>query len=218
MQGYLQEVGKHSKIYAGKRSGEKTAEDNEAFIPISKEGEGIKQAIRQPIQNRRPVGYNRDFLDSYRPNNTFYLTPAIRHKLHEMGRSPEEQHPAGTYARQIFDRLLIDLSWNSSRLEGNTYSLLETELLLGQGEGAKGKNALETQMILNHKAAIKFLVEQAEEVGFNTYTILNLRAMLSDNLLADPQACGRLRAISLGIGGSVYDPLEISQLIEECFR
>ena len=190
----------------------------EVYLPISPAGDAIRQAVREPIQNRRPVGYNRAFLDSYHPNDTFYLSSEIRQRLYEMGRSPEEQHPAGTYARQIFNRLLIDLSWNSSRLEGNTYSLLETELLLELGEIAEGKDALEAQMILNHKAAIELLVEQAAEVGFNNYTILNLHALLSDNLLADPQACGRLRAIPVGIGGTVYHPLEVPQLIDECFR
>ncbi len=126
--------------------------------------------------------------------------------------------PAGTYARQIFSRLLIDLSWNSSRLEGNTYSLLETERLLELGEAAEGKDAREAQMILNHKAAIELLVEQASEVGFNRYSILNLHALLSDNLLADPQACGRLRAIPVGIAKTVYHPLEVPQLIDECFQ
>jgi Fic family protein len=57
--------------------------------------------------------------------------------------------------------LLIDLSWNSSRLEGNTYLLLETERLLELGEAAEGKEAQEAQMILNHKAAIELLVDQA---------------------------------------------------------
>ena len=190
----------------------------EVYVPLSPEGEVIKQAVREPIQNRHPVGYNRAFLDSYHPNETFYLSSKIRQRLYEMGRSPENQHPAGTYARQIFNRLLIDLSWNSCRLEGNTYSLLETELLLGLGEAAEGKDALEAQMILNHKAAIELLVEQSAEVGFNNYTILNLHALLSDNLLADPQACGRLRAIPVGIAGTVYHPLEVPQLIDECFR
>ena len=198
--------------------GLKAAVHGEVYVPISPEGERIKQAVREPIQNRSPVGYNRAFLDSYHPNETFYLSTKIRKQLYEMGRSPQKQHPAGTYARQIFNRLLIDLSWNSSRLEGNTYSLLETELLLELGESAEGKDALEAQMILNHKAAIELLVEQAAEVGFNSYTILNLHALLSDNLLADPQACGRLRAIPVGIGGTVFHPLEVPQLIEECFR
>ena len=186
------------------------------YIPLSLQGEEIRKVVRKPIQSRGPVGYNRAFLDSYQPNSTFYLSTEIRQRLYELGRSPEEQHMAGTHARQIFNRLLIDLSWNSSRLEGNTYSLLETELLLEHGEAAEGKNAMETQMILNHKAAIELLVDQAAEVGFNRHTILNLHALLSDNLLADPQACGRLRNISVGIGGLVYHPLEIPQLIEEC--
>jgi len=190
----------------------------EIYIPISPEAEAIKQAVREPIQIRSPVGYNRTFLDEYRPNETFYLSAETRQRLLEMGRSPEGQRPAGTYARQIFSRLLIDLSWNSSRLEGNTYSLLETERLLELGEAAEGTDALEAQMILNHKAAIELLVEQATEVGFNRYTILNLHALLSDNLLADPQACGRLRAIVVEIGGTVYHPLEVPQLIDECFR
>ncbi len=193
-------------------------ERREVYIPLSSEGEEIKKAIRKPIQGRQPVGYNRNFLDSYRPNSTFYLTLETRQSLYEIGRSPEEQRIAGTYARQIFNRLLVDLSWNSSRLEGNTYSLLETERLLELGEAAEGKKAMETQMLLNHKDAIELLVEQADEVGFNRYTILNLHALLSNNLLADPQACGRLRAVPVMIGGSVYHPLEIPQIINECFE
>ncbi len=190
----------------------------EVYIPVSPKGEAIKQAVREPIQNRNPVGYNRDFLDEYRPNDTFYLPAEIRQRLLEMGRSPDGQRPAGTYVRQIFGRLLIDLSWNSSRLEGNTYSLLETDRLLELGEAAEGKDALEAQMILNHKAAIELLVEQATEVGFNRYTILNLHALLSDNLLADPQACGRLRTTAVAISGTVYYPSGIPQLIDECFQ
>jgi hypothetical protein len=62
------------------------------------------------------------------------------------------------------------------------------------------------------------LVDQAAEIGFNRYTILNLHALLSDNLLADPRACGRLRAISVAIAGTNYHPLEVPQLIEECFQ
>ena len=190
----------------------------EVYVQVSPEGEAIKQAVREPIQNRSPVGYNRAFLDDYRPNETFYLPFETRQRLLDMGRSPDGQRPAGTYARKIYSRLLIDLSWNSSRLEGNTYSLLETERLLELGEAAEGKDALEAQMILNHKSAIELLVEQAEEVGFKRYTILNLHALLSDNLLSDSQACGRLRTIAVGVGGTVYHPLEVPQLINECFQ
>lgn len=196
----------------------KVEADVEHYIPISPEGKMVKEAIRLPIQDRHPVGYNRAFLDAYRPNESFYLPEETRHHLMKIGRSSEDEFPAGTYVQQIFNRLLIDLSWNSSRLEGNTYSLLETERLLELGESAEGKDAREAQMILNHKAAIELLVEQAADIGFNRYTILNLHALLSENLLADPQACGRLRIRAVGIGGTVFHPLEVPQLIDECFQ
>ena len=165
----------------------------ETYVPISEESRSIRDAIRQPIQQRQPVGYNRSFLGAYRPNETFYLPPDIRARLLELGKSTNGDLPAGTYARRILDRLLIDLSWNSSRLEGNTYSLLETERLLELGEAAAGKDARDAQMILNHKSAIEMLVEYSEDTGFNRFTILNLHALLSQNLLPDASACGRLR-------------------------
>ena len=115
------------------------------------------------------------------------------------------------------NRLLIDLSWNSSRLEGNTYSRLETERLLDIGEYAEGKDAEDAQMILNHKGAIELLSDPSADIRFNRYTICNLHALLSDNLLSDPQACGRLRSRGVGITGTVYHPLEVPQMIEEHF-
>jgi len=73
-------------------------------------------------------------------------------------------------------------------------------------------------MILNHKAAIEFLVECGEEPSFSRQNILNLHALLSDNLLPDPAASGRLRRRPVRIGGSVYHPLEGPQLIEDRFQ
>lgn len=190
----------------------------ESYVPTTREGDEVRALVRQPLQARQPVGYNRDFLDAYRPNETWYLTGAHRLRLLELGQSSNSERPAGTYAREIANRLLIDLSWNSSRLEGNTYSLLETERLLELGESAEGKDAREAQMILNHKTAIDLLIEGAAEIGFNRYTILNLHGLLSDNLLADPQAIGSLRRRAVAIDGTVYHPLEVPQLIEECFQ
>lgn len=190
----------------------------EVYIPVSEEGQSIKKAIRKPIEERTPVGFNRGFLDSYRPNETYYLPLDLRDRLMSLGKSVGTPQPAGTFARQMLNRLLIDLSWNSSRLEGNTYSLLETERLIQLGASAEGKDAREAQMILNHKRAIELLVDQAGEIGFNPYTIRSLHALLSDNLLADPEACGKLRRRPVGIGGTVYHPLEVPQLIEECFQ
>jgi Fic family protein len=191
---------------------------DEAAIPLSREGVEIRAHLRRPLSARRPVGYNRGFLDVYRPGESFYLPKDARKGLAETGARPlKAEQPAGTYAREILSRLLIDLSWNSSRLEGNTYSLLDTKRLIEFGEEAEGRDRLEAQMILNHKDAIEFLVSNAADIGFNRYTILNLHGILANNLLADERAPGRLRHIGVGIDGSVYHPPETPQLIEECF-
>jgi hypothetical protein len=186
-------------------------------MPLSKASTEIRNYLSQPAEVRKPVGYNRDFLESYRPNVTAYLSAAERARLKDAGSSNMAPQPAGTYAKQILSRLLIDLSWNSSRLEGNTYSLLDTRRLIEFGEEAEGHEQLEAQMILNHKEAIGFLVSVADDIGFNRYTILNLHAILANNLLDDPSAAGRLRHIGVGIEKSVYHPLEVPQLVSECF-
>src|SRR6266850_1340886 len=187
-------------------------------LPLSRAAIEIQKYLQQPISARKPVGYNREFLESYRPNETTYLSPAERARLRDTGNPNIAPQPAGTYAKQILSRLLIDLSWNSSRLEGNTYSLLDTRRLIEFGEQPEGREQLEAQMILNHKDAIAFLVSAADEIGFNRYTILNLHAILANNLLADASAAGRLRRIAVGIEKSTFHPLEVPQIIEECFK
>lgn len=190
---------------------------NAHAISLSSEAKDIQRQVIRPIQARTPVGYNIQFLDEYRPNVTYYLSESIRQRLLGMGKTDGEQ-PAGTYARKIFGRLLIDLSWNSSRLEGNTYSLLETERLLELSQIAEGKDLREARMILNHKDAIEFLIDTASDIGVNRLIILNLHALLSNDLMVDLEACGRLRSIAVGIGKSVYQPLAMPQKIQELFQ
>jgi hypothetical protein len=190
----------------------------EVYVPLSPAGREVLDYVRQPIQQRMPVGYDREFLGAYRPNESFYLATEIREHLHNIGRSPDGERPAGTYARDILGRLLIDLSWASSRLEGNTYTRLDTQNLIELGQAAAGKDRREAQMILNHKAAIELLVEQAEDIGFNTFTFYNLHALLAENLLADPGESGRLRGRIVEVSGTVFHPLGIPQQIETYFR
>jgi len=186
-------------------------------IPLSRTGKEILNIVTLPIQRRQPIAYNRDFLDSYEPNKSSYLTIEEKQSLAKIGFTGHNNAAGGTYAKEILQRLLIDLAWNSSRLEGNTYSLLDTQYLLDQGVHAQNKSEPEAQMILNHKDAIEFIVQNTNEIGFNRYTILNLHALLSNNLLNNPAASGRLRIHGVGIGGSVYTPLSMHQMIEEIF-
>lgn len=189
----------------------------EVYVPISPESQEIKAYVRQARQLRPPVGYRQEFLERYHPNRTAYLSRALRDQLHAVGRSLADQAPAGTFARDILNRLLIDLSWASSQLEGNTYSRLDTERLIQYGQAAEGKDALETQMILNHKEAIEYLVRDPEPANLTADTVIALHALLSDGLMADPSACGRIRARAVEIGGSVYSPVALPQRLEELF-
>ena len=72
-------------------------------------------------------------------------------------------------------------------------------------------------MILNHKKAIEMLVEGAQEIAFNRYTLCNLHAALSENLLADPQDEGRVRHREVGITGTSFIPFSIPQRLNELF-
>jgi hypothetical protein len=192
--------------------------DKGPYVPMSPEGTRIQKEIQKPLMYRRPVGYEREFLLSYMPGKTWYLPEGIRAQLHDIGRTPAGAGPAGTYARDILGRLLVDLSWASSKLEGNTYSRLDTQQLIEFGRAAEGKDVQETQMILNHKAAIEMLVADADQVDFDLFTFQNLHAVLSQNLMPDEDACGRLRRRPVDISGTVFYPLAMPQQLEDFFR
>ena len=183
--------------------------DFPAHIPLSADSRDILAYINQPVLARKPIGYQRDFLDSYQPNRSGYLPEPLRRQLHKMGSTGASTRPAGTYGRAILNRLLIDLSWASSHLEGNTYSRLDTRALIEQGTVAAGKAQTETQMILNHKAAIELLIDNISTAGFNRYTVMNLHSALSENLLPNPADEGRLRQHLVEISQSTYRPLDV---------
>ena len=188
-------------------------------IPLATASKEILAYVDQPTAARKPVGYQQELLLDYRPNETWYLPAPLRDRLRRMGELPPEQKrlAAGTYGRALVSRLLIDLSWASSRLEGNTYSWLDTRRLIEESREATGSAAIETQMILNHKAAIELLVDNVDAIRFNRFTLLNLHSLLAENLLPNPNDEGRLREHLVEIGASVYRPLAVPAQIEHLF-
>lgn len=180
------------------------------FSPTSQK---ILEQVNRPYALRNPVAYNTSWVKNYRPNIDFYMEQTLLAKLYESGKREKNHEPAGTYARRIYDRLLIDLSYNSSRLEGNTYSLLETTQLLSQGIDAPGKLDEEKTMILNHKEAIRYLVNNTQEIQIEKSTILTLHYLLSDGLVA-PQYAGKVRNYGVRISGSSYIPFENPEQLE----
>ena len=189
----------------------------EPEIPLSPTSLEVLHEIRQAPARRAPVGYKRVFLEDYVPGRTTYLSDATRRRLASLGSTTAtSERPAGTVAQDVLEHLLIDLSWASSHLEGNTYSRLDTANLIEFGQQPEGKDATEAQMILNHKRAIEMLVKDAERVDFDRWTLLTLHAILGENLMA-PSDEGRLRQRMVQITGTTYMPVAIPQVIEECF-
>ena len=163
--------------------------------------------VRRPLFERRPVAYNADWLASYRPNRTFYFDDSDRTRMRERGQRTLASAPAGTYAKRIYNRLLVDLSYNSSRLEGNTYSLLDTQRLVMEGASADGRLDEETTMILNHKEAIRHLVDRAGSIDVTYDEVLTLHYLLSDGLVP-PQHAGSIRDYGVRVSRSTFVPLE----------
>ena len=177
----------------------------------------VRNHLKTPYNRRPPIAYRKDYIDRYIPNKSFYLNEDHRQHLHEAGRLvPPLQD--GTYARRILERLLIDLSWASSRMEGNTYNILETEQLVRFGQEASGKTRKEAVMILNHKKAIEYVVDHLADIAINRSDICSIHALLSEGLLIDPAMSGRLRRMPVGIFHSSYSPLDDPITVEEEFN
>ena len=111
-----------------------------------------------------------------------------------------------------FERLAIDLSWKSSQIEGNTYSLLETEKLLKEKETAAGKTKEEAVMLLNHKATLDFVLENPDYVNpLSVSRIEDIHSLLVEGLGIDRN----IRNRRVGISGTNYKPLDNAFQIKE---
>lgn len=121
---------------------------------------------------------------------------------------------ASEYKKEL-DRLAIDLSWKSSQIEGNTYSLLETERLLKEKETAAGKTKEEAIMLLNHKEAIDFIIENPTYV--TPLTIAGIEDIHSI-LIKDLNIDRNIRKRRVGITGTNYKPLDNEYQIKEALR
>ena len=114
--------------------------------------------------------------------------------------------------KKELERLIIELSWKSSKIEGNTYTLLDTERLLLENKEAPGHSASEARMILNHKNAFNFIHDNKTE--FKNITLTNLEK-LHTILVQDLSIGFGLRNKLVGVVGSKYRPLDNGYQIKE---
>lgn len=168
-----------------------------------------------PPGKRARVGYNAAPLSDYVPNETRWLSEEVRRRMEKAGGG--RRLDASTYSRSIAQKLLVDLAFASSALEGNTYTYLDTQVLIEFGQAAEGKDRDETVMILNHKEAISYLTQHIADIEIQPREFKTFHALLSRGLSnMDPRDIGSIRRRPIDeIGGSAYLPLAIPQRLEE---
>ena len=120
-----------------------------------------------------------------------------------------------TEYRKEMERLGIDLSWKSSQIEGNTYSLLETERLLKEKQTANGKTKEEAVMLLNHKDALDFILDEPDYLkAISLSRIEEIHALLIKELGVERN----IRHRRVGITGTNYQPLDNEFQIREALE
>ena len=159
------------------------------------------------------TGFNFDLITRQLPEVDLFTQEETEHlqSLQAVFRSHIDNMSENEYRKEM-ERLGIDLSWKSSQIEGNTYSLLETERLLRESKTADGKTKEEAVMLLNHKDALRFVLENPDYLKHLTINhIEDIHQLLTKELSVDKG----LRHRRVGITGTNYHPLENEFQIRE---
>ncbi len=177
----------------------------------------IERYYEKEIDERKiKEGFNFSLINDVLAKNTLF-TKAELEKLNGLQATFENnisQLTANEYKKE-FERLAIDLSWKSSQIEGNTYSLLETERLLKEKETASGKTKEEATMLLNHKDSLDFLIEHPDYLHpLSVSKIEDIHSILTKELSVERN----LRKRRAGISGTNYCPLDNEFQIAEALR
>ena len=159
------------------------------------------------------TGFNFDLIRDQLPNVVLFTSEELRSLslLQEEFRQHIEEMSENEYRKEM-ERLGIDLSWKSSQIEGNTYSLLETERLLRESKTADGKTKEEAVMLLNHKDALRFILDNPDYLQqLSISRIEDIHTLLTRELSVDKG----IRHRRVGITGTNYHPLDNEFQIRE---
>ena len=184
----------------------------ELFIPIDIQSYFEKETDEREIKSKFDFDLIRNILNITK----IFNEDEMRHLngLHEQFRKNISNLSKSAFQKEM-ERLAIDLSWKSSQIEGNTYSLLETERLLKEKEAVEGKSKDEAVMLLNHKAAIDFIVENPTYVEpLSIASIEDIHSILVKDMNIDRN----IRKTRVGISGTNYTPLDNEFQIKDALR
>jgi len=201
----LQELVLEGKIHAfGERKNRRYAISSsmQYNMPVDVEDYFLKDIDERKIHDQ----FNYSFLsDSLRELSVF--TDEENKQLNELQKQFESNisHLTEQEYKKEWERLAIDLSWKSSQIEGNTYSLLETEFLLKEKKTAAGKTRDEATMLLNHKEALDFIMNNPDYIfPLSVSRIEDIHKLLVKELDVDKN----IRNRRVGISGTNYKPLD----------
>jgi len=162
------------------------------------------------------AGFNFDLINQQLPQVNIFTAEELEHlhALQQEFRGNMESMNDNEYRKEM-ERLGIDLSWKSSQIEGNTYSLLETERLLRESKTADGKTKEEAVMLLNHKDALRFILDNPDYLlQLSISHIEDIHTLLTKELSVDRG----IRHRRVGITGTNYHPLDNEFQIREALR
>ena len=201
---------------------------------ISKEGSGRNIAYKDRIENpllsyfdvekyfklppdERDVRYEKFNFDLFDHLNQSLFSKAETEKMEKMNKYYKAgiKKLSASALKIEFERLTIEFSWKSSQIEGNTYSLIDTEILIKEHKEAKGHSKDEAVMILNHKKAIDYIFSRKGEFkSLNSRKIENIHSLLIKDLSTEKGIRKRL----VGITGTKYRPLDNQHQIREAME
>ena len=170
----------------------------------------LARQLDLPMAARGPVAYRPEFVENYIPNESRFMPLGVSAELSRLGVLAAPRHTGADAYRVPLD-LLVDLSWNSSRLEGCRYSRHSAEELLNGGDV---RCDVDTVMLLNHRAAVEFLADSVSQEGLSALALRNVHAILMQDLVADSSSLGAIRQGPLGIAGTLYSPMQEPDVIE----
>lgn len=206
---------------------------SENYICTKGQGKGTKYLISPTYQIFKPIdieeyykkeideriikdGFNFEIINDILAKHSLFTDGELS-KLNELQKYFQKnisQLTDSEYKKE-FERLAIDLSWKSSQIEGNTYSLLETEKLLKEKETASGKTKEEAIMLLNHKDALDFIIDNPSYINpLGVSKIEDIHSILIKELAVERN----LRKKRIGISGTNYRPLDNEFQISEALQ
>lgn len=157
------------------------------------------------LENSYIKRFNEDIFEAFLKFDIFEFSNS-QLELLKMKYNQKLKNTTPSIKKRELERLIVEFAWKSSQIEGNTYSLLETEeLILNQLSDKSKHSKIETQMILNHKLALEFVFEEPEYFkNLTSAKIIELHRLITK----DMDIIGGFRKSGVGITGSLFKPLD----------